>query len=750
MFWEYPLKISAYNSATDSWYDKEFSSDVKFINYIEEQWPNEPQLYKLKNTKKWKETGEVYASSVTKPNFEGGRYHNFISGSAKHNKWKEIEKTRIINGVIYDGVYIPGFYYWYLNFCPIYDAIIKKKRFADVWDGDLWYMQHVMLCILTGQHVGGVKGRQKGYSFKHMSILYWCYSWFENSINTVGAFAEDLVKKSWRFLDGYRAHINGTTTWRRGPTIPKSLEWYEIQMNEFNQPKGLNSKLVGVTFKQRPDNDVGGSQTFFNYEEPGVAPTLLETIEFVRPALEHGSETSGIIIACGSVGKLDDAEGLKEIFYKPADYNFRSVKNVWDKKSNVDRCCIFISEAYNMIGTDKKALVEKGRPFMDSDGNSDVEFSLKWIEAVKENNKKSRKKATLKQLAESQKCTSPEQAFDERTISEFPIDQIVRQQERILHKESQQLWDFKPQKGLLEEKEGNIIFNKNPEGGLPKEHEYPIKADWIDKRGVCTMYELPDSNPEAYTYFASVDAIEVDVTETSDSIASLDIFKAPIYVEYSDEKGNIKTRIEGDKLVFTYRGRFNTAEKTNEQMWYGLKLYNAFCYPERNKPNFINYMRRIGKAERYLAKESDVPVFKDLNIRNQTFANNSKFGFNKGQEGSTTEIWKLFKSTAKEYFATEYGRTPDDEKIFTGIDRIDDYWLLEEFRKYIEGKGNYDRLISFMGALFICKVYQQNRFIKKKSEVKKKEEDEQPRIIKSINMLSGFQTSRPLRRQSLI
>lgn len=745
MFWEFPLKIQAYDSSSDAWYDREFLIQEDLIAYIQHQWPEQPQFYKLKNTKKWKETGKTYTDSQKlskRTNFEGGTYHHFTPNSVKHNKWKELEKARIINGVIYDGIYVPGFYYWYLNFCPIYDDLLKKKRFADVWDGDLWYMQHVMLCILTGQHVGGVKGRQKGYSYKHMAILYWSYCWFEASVNTVGAFAEELVDKSWRFLEGYRNHINAHTTWRRGPAIPKALKWKEEQMDETGIPRGLGSKLAGVTFKQRPDNDVGGSQTFFNYEEPGVSPTILETLEFVRPALEKGSETTGIIIACGSVGKLDDADGLKEIFYKPSDYNFRSVKNVWDTKNVVDRCCIFISEAYNMIGTDKNGIVEKGRAFMDEDGNSDVEFALKWIEAIKEKTRNSKKKASLKKLADSQKCTSPEQAFDERTVSEFPIEQIKRQQERILHKEANNLWDYKPRKGLLEEKDLDVIFNIKPEGGLPKEHEYPINPEWDDKRGVCTMYEPPDVSPEMYTYFACVDAVEVDETSTSDSVASLDIYKTAIQVTYEDGKGNVKTKTEGDKLVFTYRGRFKTAELTNHQMWLGIKLYNAFCYPERNKPNFINYMRRIGKAERHLARESDVPMFKDLNIKNSNFANNSKFGFNKGDN---TEIWKHLKATAKEYFSTEFGKNTiineygeeEDIKIFTGIDRIDDYWLLEEFRRFVEGKGNYDRLVSFMGALFICKVYQQNRFIKKRSDVKKKEEQIVQKQPRSISLIGG-------------
>lgn len=761
MFWEYPLKVQSWSTSSQDWYTTTFESEDTFTEFIQNQFKEEPWMYRLSNTLKWKETGEHYTKTVTRPNFEGGKYHDFVPNSLQHKKWKETERERILNGVIYDGVYVPPFYYWYLNYCPIYDDILKKKRFADVWDGDLWYMQYVMLAILLGMHVGGVKGRQKGYSYKHMAILYWGYSWFENSVNTIGAYDEKLVKKSWRFLEGYRSHINSNTTWKRGPTIPKSLEWNESQMDENNVPQGLQSILKGVTFKQKADNDVGGTQTFFNYEEPGVSPTILETLEFIRPAVEKGATTVGTIIATGSVGSLDDAEGIKTIFYDPASYNFLSVKNVWDKRPEApERCCIFISEAYNMIGTDKTGLVEKGRSFMDKDGNTDIEFALAWIAANKDRLKNSTKKSELKQLALSQKCITPEEAFAERKLSEFPVTKLRAQQERILLKEKNDLWEFKPLKGLLYKKEGKTILDPNH----GPEHKYPINPDWEDKRGCWTFYEaIPSNPPEGYTYYACVDSIEVDETETSHSVAAIDIFKTQIQVSYKDSKGNIATRIEGDKLVGTYRGRFKTPDETNEQMWLGIELFNAWTFAERNKPNFINYMRRIGKAERYLAKESDVPTFKDINVKNGSYANNSKYGFHMGD---SKEIWKLFKAQAKEYFSTEYGKTTfekngveQDLKIFTGIDRIDDYWLLEEFCQYVEGSNkNFDRLISFMGALFICKIYQQNRFIKKQSEIQQDNKAiENWRPQKSVDILGGgtnrnqsINTLPNRRRQSLI
>jgi hypothetical protein len=150
---------------------------------------------------------------------------------------------------------------------------------------------------------------------------------------------------------------------------------------------------------------VGGSQTIFFYEEAGIAPTLLQTVGFVRPALEKGNQTTGLIILSGSVGDLDDCKDLKEIFYSPDLHNFLSIPNIWDKKSGYKKCGLFVSEAYNLNG------------YIDENGNSLVEEALNFI--TENNNRvKNTKRRDLAQLDISQKPTSPEEAFAiERLVS---------------------------------------------------------------------------------------------------------------------------------------------------------------------------------------------------------------------------------------------------------------------------------------------------------------------------------------------
>lgn len=725
MFWKFPLKVQTLDTQTNEIGYRTFEAKQDFIEYMWTQF-KVPGEYNLKNTIRWQDAGITYAKTCTRPNFEGGYYTKAIKGTYKYKVYWNNEKDKVLRGIIIDGIYIPPFYYWYLNFCPIYNDVLKKKMLGFVWDSDLWFFQYVMLCILLGKHVCVVKARQRGYSFKIMALLYWCYSWKEGSVNTIGAYKDESTLKSWRFLEFYRKHINANTKWKRGPIVPSKQEWLERVDLKKGGYVGLDSKISATTLKVDPENGVGGSQTLFFYEEAGIAPKLLHTVGYIRPSLEKGNRTTGTIIVSGSVGDLDDCKDLKDIFYSPNAHNFLGIKNIWDKRSeNAGReCGLFVSEAYNLEG------------FIDAQGNSLIEPALAFIA---DNNNKARtlKRSELAQLDISQKPTSPEEAFAQRKKSEFPADELRRQQERIRLKDQgdhDYKWKMKPIKCILKENDkGKVEFITKD---LPPEHEYPIKPDWDDKRGVVTIYKLPDDNPKWLTHFAGVDTVEVDDTTTSESIMTVDIYQRMVKVNFKDKDGVIKTRIDGGRIVATYRGRYNPVEKGNEQAWFLIKLFNAFTYVERSKPNFINYMKRNGRAEQYLAKESDVPIFKHL-TENSALAKSSYGFIITGQN----KMWDILKNNVKEYFNTEFGRIEKANgevvKTFTGVDMTDDYWTCEEYINYND-KDNFDRIVSHSAAITIGKVYENEYGIPTISEIKEEEQQVQPyRPRKAINMLGG-------------
>lgn len=742
MFWDYPLRIQAHDTKTKQWYHKDFETKEEFKAYVWSQFKT-PGQYNLSNTSEWQSVGDAYTVSVTKPNFEGGSYTKAIKGTHVWKNFWNNEKDKVLKGVIYDGVYIPPFYYWYLNFCPIYDDEKKKKRLGDIWDSDLWFFQYIMLCVLEGKHAVVVKARQRGYSFKIMALLYWCYCWFEGSINTIGASHEDYVKKSWRFLEFYRKHINENTAWKRGPVRPKSLEWFERTETAQGSYLGLDSKISGTTFQISPENGVGGSQTCFFYEEAGIAPTMLKTLGYVRPALEKGNITTGLIICSGAVGELDDAEDLQSIFYQPTAHNFLGIPNIWDEDASpIDTCGLFVSEAYNLKG------------FIDADGNSLVEEALDFIKKKADETRKG-KKVALAQLDISQKPTSPKEAFAQRDHSYWPIEAIARQQQIL--KIKQERGELKHKKGLLyRDTNGQVKlkslrdFTRNP----PTEMIYPVDPKIVDKRGVTTIYQDPNPNVEFYVNFGGVDTIEMDVTTESESLFSIYIISRLVEVHTTDEEGKEKVHYEGGNILASYVGRFDTAEETNDQGLMLLELYRGKAAVERNKPNFINQAKKESK-QKYLLEKSEIQLYKDVDTGADS---RGEYGiyFAGNDDGKAEQITNM---NTKDHILSvidvkshisEDGKETIFKKI-RYIDFIEDYWLLEEMRLNKKGK-NADRLRSYGLAVTAVKSFENSY---KKVEYRQEEAFVTPKKKKlPTNILGAFSSPKKgdnkIKRRSII
>ena len=97
MFWEFPLKIQTYTSENQQWGHKIFEDKEDFIIYMEEQFKESPDMYKLKNVENFQIEGIKYSliqKQSKKPNFEGGYYTKSIKGT---HQWKKYWGNEVIN-----------------------------------------------------------------------------------------------------------------------------------------------------------------------------------------------------------------------------------------------------------------------------------------------------------------------------------------------------------------------------------------------------------------------------------------------------------------------------------------------------------------------------------------------------------------------------------------------------------------------------------------------------------------------------
>lgn len=714
--YEYPLYIPEYSDG--QWHVRTIHTHEEFLELV---WSN------------FKMTGEYNLDERTLMFKEAANYYDehecyteTIPGTAPFIKYWTAQTNKCKNGVIINGFYLPGFFYFYLNFCRIYHRKKRKESFPDVFDSDYRFFLYILLCILLGKHAVVVKTRQRGYSYKIMAILTWSYWFWNASVNTVGASDEEYTQKSWEYINTYRNHLNSQTAWIRGPyPMAKNLDWVERTALEEGGYAGNNSKLKGLTFKQSPTKGVGGAQTFFFYEEAGIAPTLLTTIGYIRPAVEMGNITTGTIIVSGSVGELDQCQDLKKIFESPASHNFLGLPNVFEDGMSHEMIGFFVPDSWSLEG------------YIDRYGNSLVKDAEAFIRNKRKIAEES-KRAEEYQLEVSQSPLTPSEAFAYRKRSFFPSGIINKQQERI-DKEKPPL---KPV--ILFEAGEKINWRIASQDGDPKPiRNYPLKDSEKDFRGCVEILDFPHTdNPAFLDYFAGVDPIATDSTTTSESLFSVTIFRNLTEIKDQDEEGKPITKITGFYPVAWYVGRMEDLKQTNQIGEYLIRMYNAFAVIESNVQTFINHMQSRN-MQRYMATKKDIGFLEDLHANQNV---HKVYGVH-----MTPVIKSYLLQNIKDYMQeeTEVIRKPDGEIVRTvyGVERIKDTALLQEAKMYREG-NNTDRLISFGLALSLAKHYVINGMFNRVDKTQEKEKKERPVIKRSYfrtldNELQPAQYARP-------
>jgi hypothetical protein len=115
--------------------------------------------YNLKDTYKWRERALFFQEKAGK-NWAEGYYTDLIEGTLDWDVFWDEEERRIMEGLWIDGFYIPGLFYFYLNYLPIYRKQDNEYNFPDVYDSDY----HTFLClehaVFLKKHFGVIKKRQ--------------------------------------------------------------------------------------------------------------------------------------------------------------------------------------------------------------------------------------------------------------------------------------------------------------------------------------------------------------------------------------------------------------------------------------------------------------------------------------------------------------------------------------------------------------------------------------------------------------
>lgn len=529
-----------------------------------------------------------------------GRYTDLKPNPNPHSefgKWIREEARRCHEGYVResDGEWIPGDYYYFLNYCPM--SLIKKTNknskkgmrvidFPKPWEGHYLKYHYLYKARETGHHAGELASRSKGKSFCGAGLLSKRFVLGEskevNKKVTCYATASDkkYLVAGDQTLDKFLFDIDWCADHTEFPSkrlisALKDMQWI---MGYKDLDKGTNqgtlNSVIGVTSKDDESKLRGTRGVLYIIEEWGTFPRLLEMYNNILKSVEDGEDVFGIIYAYGTAGDDEsDFRSAQEIMYHPEGYHMQPIKNVYDKIGQGRPVFVYFFPGYmNLAGC------------YNENGVSDVTKALLQILnnrfIVKYNS--TDPKTIVKTVAEVP--VTPQEAVLRSRGNLFPITQL-----------NERLNEIDNDPGMLSDVAvGDLVFVKGgkvqfiPTNAIPIRN-YPLKDN--KNEGAIEFYAMPEKSstgmPAFGRYIGGVDPIDDDVSNTMSLVS---IFILDTWT---------------DKIVCEWTGRLSFADDCYERCRRIAIFYNAQLLYENDKKGMFAYFSKTHSLQ-YLA---DIPEY---------------------------------------------------------------------------------------------------------------------------------------------
>lgn len=586
--------------------------------------------------------------------------------------WEE-EKRRCLKGHKTSNDWIPGYYYFYLNYCPIPIVESKEevqedkrirgervKRFPKVWDGDYEYFNYLEQAEIEGEHGAILKTRGRGFSWKGGSMLDRNFFLIPDSKSYAVAFekeyltADGLLTKAWDIMD----FINDNTAWTKRKTIDKDMHkraGYHTLKDGKKIEKGYKSEIIGISLKDNPQRIRGKRGKLILYEEAGRFPQLLSAWQISRSSMEQGMITYGIQICFGTGGTADaNFDGLEELFYYPGAYNVHTIPNIWDDGQENKTCGYFSPEYMNMEG------------YYDKDGNSDAQGAM------------------AREMKERKKVAK--EAKDRNAINRYMAEKPFKPSEAILRMEGviYPVAELKSRLGYLEandrirnadfvgdivvdEANGNMKWKENKD--LVPIVDFPMRAGQSTNGCIVIFnppYEDESNRPPVGMYIAGTDPYNQDKANTGSLGSTL-----------------VYDRVN-KKIVAEYTGRPETGREYYENLRKLLLYYNCKTLYENQMKGLFDYFE--SKSCLYLLADEPT-IIHDI-------IDDSRVSRKKGMHMTVG-----LKEHGEDMINTWLIQPREDEPELMNLHKMRSIPLLKELVAYNQD-GNFDRHIALLMVMY--------------------------------------------------
>lgn len=535
-----------------------------------------------------------------------GVYTKYPVNRHGHSKfiqfWKE-EKRRCLEGYNIGRDWIPGYYYFYLNYTQIEKVVYTKDKlkairqgkkvkarrieaFPDVWDYDYYWFHYLEEAengseqaiafgftdkiIEGGQHASQLKSRGKGASYKGASMLNRNFFLIPNSKSYVIAHESGYLEGGDGILArayNHKQFINNNTAWWKHSHEKNKVMHYKaskIIKNPLGQELklGYKSEVIGISLKGDVGRARGKRGKLILWEESGNFPGLTEAWKIAIESIEQDAAVYGLMVAFGTSGSEQKSfTNLKNMFLKPDAYNIKSIPNVWSEKVRNSKVGFFFPAWANING------------FMDKDGNTDT-WKANKIEISKlETLRLNRADPNVVIQHKMERPRRPEDALQKKGYNAFPVREL---RDRLADLETNTTLFNSRYVGRMKVREGKAVFEEDP-NVIPID-SFPHDVN-DDNTGAIVIWDKPiirGGIPISNLYIAGGDPYDHDKSTTM-SLGSTFILN----------------RATG-QLVAEYTGRPDRAEENWEQTRLLLLYYNARINHENALIGFRNYLERKG------------------------------------------------------------------------------------------------------------------------------------------------------------
>ena len=550
--------------------------------------------------------------------------------NSEYRKYWDREIDRCYNGLLRetDGMYIPGYLYWFLNYCPMMinkykegqKKAIRTEGFAYFFEGIWWRYLYLKNARDKGHHAVELakRGCAKSYGLaaimSHNLIIGESEESKRRTITVLTAYQKEYLKDD---KDGtlskfvpILSFLSKNTPFPRLMLKQSSNEmtWQMGYKDEYGRNQGSLNQVMGVSAKDDSDK-LRGKRGYILFEEFGNFPSLLDLYDVTRKSVEDGDYTFALMYLIGTANNKEaNFQSAKTLLYATESYNIESLKNVYDKKGQGrDTFGFFFPSYINRAGCYNK------------DGISDV---VKALLQVLMNRYKAKYGAdptsVLRVIAEDP--ITPAEAIIKIKDAYFPV--------AALNERAQQL-DTNPH--IYDDiYVGELFFNNSNQVEFRPTGDIPIRKFPVDNdtKGALEIYAMPEKDSTGTVfdnrYILGYDPTNNDQAE-SHSLASVFVFD-----------------LFTDRIVAEFTGRTEFADDMHEIVRKLCLFYNGKVLYESNIKGCYSYMEKVHST--YLL--ADTPQY----LRDKQIIKYSGFGSSAKGVSATASVNNFANRLIKDWF----------------------------------------------------------------------------------------------------